>query len=104
MPAVIFLSRLVLLRLQNVLEVFPAWTISPTAVRRKAGRRGKISGIIRYRMPLKTIKEKFITYGLESEWIAAGQEVKDLLINHLLTEDMKYADFHQKSLADAGKV
>lgn len=48
----------------------------------------------------QAIKEKFITYGLESEWIAAGQEIKDLLIDHLLTEDKKYADFYRKYRAN----
>jgi len=47
------------------------------------------------------IMEKFITYDLESEWIDAGQKVKDLLITHLLVEDMKYAEFYRKSRADS---
>lgn len=46
---------------------------------------------------LQAIMAKFITYDLESEWIDAGLEVKDLLITHLLTEDMKYAEFYRNS-------
>jgi hemerythrin len=29
----------------------------------------------------------------EPEWIAAGLEIKDILVHHLLTEDMKYRDY-----------
>lgn len=39
------------------------------------------------------IMKRFVVYGLESEWIQAGLEVKDLLITHLMNEDMKYAQF-----------
>ena len=49
---------------------------------------------------LQAIQEKFITSGLESVWINAGLEVKDLLITHLLTEDMKYADYYRHSIAN----
>ncbi len=31
--------------------------------------------------------------GVEYEWIAAGLKVKQALIDHLLTEDMKYRDY-----------
>lgn len=44
----------------------------------------------------QAIMEKFVTYDLESEWIDAGQQVKDLLITHLLEEDMKYAKFYRE--------
>jgi hemerythrin-like metal-binding protein len=49
----------------------------------------------------QAIMEKFVTYDLESEWIDAGQQVKDLLITHLLEEDMKYAAFYRKFRADS---
>jgi len=34
---------------------------------------------------------------LEPEWIAAGLEVKKILVDHLLSEDMKYRDFHRQN-------
>lgn len=46
---------------------------------------------------LQGIRQRFSDQGLQAEWIGAGQEVKDLLIRHLLTEDMKYADYYRKS-------
>ncbi len=48
----------------------------------------------------KSVLEKFVSYDFASEWIEAGQYVKDLLIGHLINEDMKYAEFYQKHLAD----
>ncbi len=48
---------------------------------------------------LQALQDRFINYGLPSEWIDVGLEVKDILINHLLTEDMKYAEFY----CNAGK-
>jgi len=45
----------------------------------------------------QAIMEKFVSYDLQSEWIEAGQEVKDILIIHLLEEDMKYAKFYQQA-------
>jgi hemerythrin-like metal-binding protein len=50
---------------------------------------------------LKTIKEKFIPYGHDSGWINAGLRIKTVLIHHILTEDMKYAEFYRDS-RDAG--
>ena len=47
----------------------------------------------------KAVMKKFISYDMESEWIEAGQYVKDLLIQHLLNEDMKYAEFYQECLS-----
>ncbi len=47
------------------------------------------------------IMKRFVTYGLESEWIEAGLEVKDLLISHLVNEDMKYAKFYRNSQVGA---
>jgi hemerythrin len=40
---------------------------------------------------LQNILESFLPYGLEAEWTDAALVVKDLLINHILIEDMKYA-------------
>jgi hemerythrin-like metal-binding protein len=44
---------------------------------------------------LQEIKEKFIPYGYDSEWVDAGMLIKGVLIDHILTEDMKYADYYQ---------
>ena len=52
---------------------------------------------------LQAIMKKLISYDLQSEWIDAGLAVKDILINHLLTEDMKYAEFYRNSRIAAGK-
>lgn len=46
---------------------------------------------------LRAIMEKLINYDFQSEWINAGMQVKDILIDHFLTEDMKYAKFYRKS-------
>lgn len=46
---------------------------------------------------LKAIADNFIPYGHDSAWVDAGLRVKSLLINHILIEDMKYADFYQNS-------
>ena len=46
---------------------------------------------------LQSIMEKFIPYGQDSEWIDAGWRIKGILINHILTEDMKYAEFYRNS-------
>lgn len=42
---------------------------------------------------LDAIKERSINYDLPLEWIAVSMEVKDLLIDHLVTEDVKYAEY-----------
>ena len=44
---------------------------------------------------LADIWEKFISYGLEPEWISAGLAIKDLLITHILKEDLKYAEYYR---------
>lgn len=46
---------------------------------------------------LQDIQEKFISYGLDNEWIEVGLRIKDALVNHILIEDIKYADFYRKS-------
>ena len=42
---------------------------------------------------LNDIMERFKHVGVEREWIEAGLKVKQVLIEHLLAEDMKYRDF-----------
>jgi hemerythrin len=46
---------------------------------------------------LGEIMAKSGSFDLEREWIEAGLAIKDTLINHILAEDMKYADFYRKS-------
>jgi len=47
------------------------------------------------RNTLKSIQDSFIPYGLEAEWLDAAQVIKQILINHLLAEDMQYADYFE---------
>jgi hemerythrin-like metal-binding protein len=44
---------------------------------------------------LRDITDEATTQGLEYEWIAVGLQIKQVLNEHLLTEDMKYRDFHR---------
>lgn len=44
---------------------------------------------------LHDIMQGFARDGLECEWIQAGLQVKQALVEHLLQEDMKYRDFCQ---------
>jgi hemerythrin-like metal-binding protein len=55
---------------------------------------------------LKEIKVNFIPYGLDSAWIDAGLKIKGILINHIIKEDMKYAEFYRNSreVDTSGKV
>ena len=45
------------------------------------------------RNTLKKIQDSFIPYGLEAEWLDAALVIKQILITHILTEDMQYADY-----------
>jgi hemerythrin-like metal-binding protein len=42
---------------------------------------------------LKTIQDSFIPYGLEAEWLDAALKIKNILISHILAEDMQYANY-----------
>jgi hemerythrin len=42
---------------------------------------------------LHDIMSRFVHGGTEYEWIEAGLQVKQALIDHLLIEDMKYRDY-----------
>lgn len=44
---------------------------------------------------LRKILDSFLPYGLEAEWLDAALAFKDILIDHILTEDMKYAHYLQ---------
>ncbi len=50
---------------------------------------------------LKTILAEFVPYGSDSGWVNAGLRIRDLLINHILAEDMKYAEFYRKTFGAA---
>jgi hemerythrin len=52
---------------------------------------------------LKKIQQAFIPHGLDSEWVDAGLFIKSILINHILTEDMKYAHYFESVKKDAKK-
>jgi hemerythrin-like metal-binding protein len=51
---------------------------------------------------LNDIMARFERGGTEYDWIEAGLEIKNVLIEHLLTEDMKYRDFFLASRAQSG--
>jgi hemerythrin len=42
---------------------------------------------------LKTIQDSFIPYGLDAEWLDAALIIKNMLISHILAEDMQYANY-----------
>ncbi len=44
---------------------------------------------------LQGIMARFDDRTLEYDWIAAGLQLKDALVEHLLSEDMKYRDFYR---------
>ncbi|MGO8848053.1 MAG: bacteriohemerythrin [Methylocella sp.] len=46
---------------------------------------------------LQTIIKQLNGYELMPQWIEAGLAIKDVLITHILTEDMKYAEFYRNS-------
>lgn len=46
---------------------------------------------------IQDIMEQFTPYGFDSGWIDAGLRIKVLLLDHILTEDMKYAQFYRNS-------
>jgi hemerythrin len=53
---------------------------------------------------LLEMEKDFVPYGLDSGWINAGLRVKELLISHVLNEDMKYAEYYRSSRkADASE-
>ena len=43
---------------------------------------------------LQDIQKRFKPYGHDSGWVDAGVQIKKILIEHILKEDMKYADFY----------
>lgn len=52
---------------------------------------------------LEEIQDQLFAYKMTSEWIDVGIKVKDILINHMLTEDSKYAEFYRSTIKPRGK-
>ena len=48
-------------------------------------------------LALQEIMARFERGGTEREWIEAGLEIKETLVDHLLVEDMKYRDYRRKN-------
>ena len=44
---------------------------------------------------LQEINERALSYDMYAEWIEAGMKIKDVLIDHIYKEDMKYAGFYR---------
>jgi hemerythrin-like metal-binding protein len=44
---------------------------------------------------LKNIQDSFMPYGLGAEWLDAALVIKQILISHILAEDMLYADYFE---------
>jgi len=42
---------------------------------------------------LKNIQQSFMPYGLDAEWLDATLAIKNILINHFISEDMQYANY-----------
>ncbi len=47
---------------------------------------------------LQDIMKNFTPYGHDSAWTNAGLGIRDVLINHIVSGDMKYAEFYRNSL------
>lgn len=48
---------------------------------------------------LMKIKRQFDTLNFGVEWVGKGIEIRDLLIDHLLENDIKYCDFLRNAIA-----
>lgn len=44
---------------------------------------------------LNAIMSEFVPYGPDTAWLEAGSRIKNILIDHILVEDMKYAEFYR---------
>jgi len=53
---------------------------------------------------LKVINNKFVPYGHDSEWMDVGVQVKKIIVDHILKEDMKYAEYYHKSISPGAKT
>jgi hemerythrin len=45
------------------------------------------------RNTLNNIQDSFIPYGLDAEWLDAALIIKQILISHILIEDMQYVNY-----------
>ncbi len=52
---------------------------------------------------LQAIQDQLFAYQMPAEWISVGIEVKDILINHLLMEDTKYAEYYRNTIKARSK-
>ncbi len=52
---------------------------------------------------LQAIQDQLFAYQMPAEWISVGIEVKDILINHLLMEDAKYAGYYRNTIKARSK-
>jgi hemerythrin-like metal-binding protein len=46
---------------------------------------------------LEVLQHKFVPYSKDSEWMDAGIKVKKILLEHIVKEDMKYADYYREN-------
>jgi hemerythrin-like metal-binding protein len=55
---------------------------------------------------LNSIMDNFIPYGSDSGWINTGLRIRDILIEHILEDDMMYAEFYRNTsgVAPAEKI
>jgi hemerythrin-like metal-binding protein len=51
---------------------------------------------------LNEIMSNFTPYGHDTGWVTAGLEIKNILINHMMTDDMKYMECYQALTVAAG--
>jgi hemerythrin len=52
---------------------------------------------------LTKIQDSFMPYGLEAEWLDAALIIKQILISHILTEDMQYANYFKTTKIEGTK-
>jgi hemerythrin-like metal-binding protein len=46
---------------------------------------------------LEELQKQFIPYGNDSDWMDAGMKIKNILVDHIMKEDMKFADFYSNA-------
>ena len=47
---------------------------------------------------LKSLSKGFAPYGSDTGWMDAGVQIKKILVDHILKEDMKYAEYYRQTL------
>jgi hemerythrin-like metal-binding protein len=48
---------------------------------------------------LNAIMDNFVPYGYDSGWINIGLRIRDILIEHILADDMVYAEYYRNNVA-----